>query len=268
MTSMMSFLRTTAILFRAHLVRTIRTRRCLVATLLCLAPVAFTCLIALITHFDGPIGKDLMIAVLWNLLVQIITPLVALAYGSAVLAEEIEDRTITYLFTRPLERAAILIGRWLAALVPLLLALGLSSVAILAILGNLGTEEDASWTPDAFQYRLIGAVLLGGAVYSALFAAAGALFRRPVLLGLGYTFVYELLLGSLPGSNQKATVQYYLRCYVLGDDESLQELFSDNLALIDLIEPAAALRMLACILVGALLVGSWRLAKREYVLSA
>jgi len=265
---MKSFLRTTGILFRAHLVRTIRTRRCLVATLLCLVPVAFTCLIALIAHFEGPPPQDLLIGVLWNMLVQIITPLVALAYGSAVLAEEIEDRTITYLFTRPLERAAILLGRWLAALVPLLLALGFSAVTVLAILGNLGTEEGVAWKPDAFEQRLVFVVLLGGAVYSAIFAAAGALFRRPVLLGLGYTFVYELLLGSLPGSNQKATVQYYLRSWLLGDDEELQIAFSNNLALIELAEPAAALRMLGYILVGALVIGAWRLARREYVLSA
>ena len=265
---MKSFLRTTGILFRAHLVRTLRTRRCLVATLLCLAPVGFTCLIATVAHFEGPPPKDLVIGILWNMLVQIITPLVALAYGSAVLAEEIEDRTITYLFTRPLERAAILLGRWLAALVPLLGALALSAGTVLAILGNLGTEEGVPWKPDAFERDLVLAVLLGGTVYSAIFAAAGALFRRPVLLGLGYTFVYELLLGSLPGSNQKATVQYYLRSYLLGGDESLREVFQNNMALIDLVEPAAALRMLTYILVGALALGAWRLAKREYVLSA
>jgi ABC-type transport system involved in multi-copper enzyme maturation permease subunit len=265
---MRSFLRTTGILFRAHLLRTLRTRRCLVATLLCLAPVGVACLIALVASFEGPPPQDLKIALLWNMLVQIITPLVALAYGSAVLAEEIEDRTITYLFTRPLERAAILLGRWLAALVPLLGALALSTVTVLAILGRLGTEGGEAWKTAGFDARLLGVVLIGGAVYSALFAAAGALFKRPVLLGLGYTFVYELILGNLPGSNQKATVQYYLRSFLLGGDESLQEAFSDNLALIELAEPAAALRMLAYILAGALLLGAWRLAKREYVLSA
>lgn len=265
---MKSFLRTTGILFRAHLVRTVRTRRCLVATLLCLFPVGVACLIAIVAHFEGPPPQDVQIALLWNMLVQIITPLVALSYGSAVIAEEIEDRTITYLFTRPLERAAILVGRWLAALVPLLLALTLSVVTVQTILGSLGTEGGVAWKPDDLDRGLLLTALLGGTVYSALFAAAGALFKRPVLLGLGYTFVYELLLGNLPGSNQKATVQFYLRSFLLGDDETLQEAFSENLALIPLDEPAAALRTLVLILVGALCVGAWRLAKREYVLSA
>lgn len=264
---MKSFLRTTGILFRAHLVRTLRTRRCLVATLLCLFPVGVAGLIAIVSSFEGPPPQDLHVALLWNMLVQIITPLVALSYGSAVIAEEIEDRTITYLFTRPLERAAILVGRWLAALVPLLLALTLSIVTVQAILAGLGTEE-GDWQPAGFERDLLVTALLGGAVYSALFAAAGALFKRPVLIGLGYTFVYELLLGNLPGSNQKATVQYYLRSFLLGEDEALQEAFSDNVALIPLVEPAAALRTLAFILAGALLLGAWRLAKREYVLSA
>jgi ABC-type transport system involved in multi-copper enzyme maturation permease subunit len=265
---MKSFLRTTGILFRAHLVRTVRTRRCLVATLLCLFPVGVACLVAVVSSFEGPPPEDVQIALLWNMLVQIITPLVALTYGSAVIAEEIEDRTITYLFTRPLERAAILLGRWLAALVPLLLALALSVVTVTTILGSLGTEGGVAWKPDGLDRDLLFAALMGGTVYSALFAAAGALFKRPVLIGLAYTFVYELLLGNLPGSNQKATVQYYLRSFLIGDDESLQEAFSDNLALIPLADPAAAVRMLLYILLGALLLGAWRLAKREYVLSA
>jgi ABC-type transport system involved in multi-copper enzyme maturation permease subunit len=39
------------------------------------------------------------------LLVQGTVPLLALILGASVVAEEIEDRTLTYLFTRPVPRA-------------------------------------------------------------------------------------------------------------------------------------------------------------------
>lgn len=265
---MNSFLRTTGILFRAHLVRTLRTRRCLVAALLCAIPVAISTLIVTVSHFEGPPPLDLLQGILWHLLVQIITPLVALIFGSAVVAEEIEDRTITYLFTRPIQRAAILVGRWLAALVPMLTALGLSAWGVLHLLGGLGSEERVDWMPEGFRWRTLVVVLAGGAVYSALFAAAGALFKRPILVGLAYTFVYELILGNLPGSNQKATVQYYLKSFLLGGDDETLRRFENTIAIVPLAEPFAAARSLVLILIVSLALGAWRLSRREYVLSA
>jgi ABC-2 type transport system permease protein len=267
---MNSFLATTGILFRAHLVRTLRTRRCLVAVLLCALPVGMSTLIATVSRFEGPPPIGLLHGVVWHLTVQILTPLVALIFGSAVIAEEIEDRTITYLFTRPIQRQAILLGRWLAALVPMLVALGLSSGIVLRLLGGLGSEETGhgDWMPEGFRWRAMVVVLSGAAVYSALFAAAGALFKRPILIGLAYTFVYELILGNLPGSNQKATVQYYLKSFLLAGDVQALKRFEESIAIVPLAEPAAAARMLALILVGALALGAWRLSRREYVLAA
>jgi len=265
---MNSFLRTTAILFRAHLVRTLRTRRCLVAVLLCAVPVGISTLVATISRFEGPPPLEVLQTILWHLQVQILVPLVALIFGSAVVAEEIEDRTITYLFTRPIQRAAILVGRWLAALVPLLTALGASAALVLHLLGGLGSRDGADWMPEGFRWRTMVVVLAGGAVYSALFAAAGALFKRPILIGLGYTFVYELILGNLPGSNQKATVQYYLKSFLLGGDDEVLRRFENTIAIVPLAEPFAAARSLVLILVAGLALGAWRLSRREYVLSA
>ena len=45
---------------------------------------------------------------------QIIAPLVGLVLGSVVISEEVEARTITYIFTRPIHRSALFLGRWLA----------------------------------------------------------------------------------------------------------------------------------------------------------
>jgi ABC-type Na+ efflux pump permease subunit len=203
----------------------------------------------------------------WFFQVQTIVPLMALVMGSAVVAEEIEDRTITYLFTRPIPRGSILLGRWLAAVLFVLLALGLACSLVLGILGSIGMSDHAA-LPEGFERRLLGVVLLGGAVYTALFASAGALFKRPVLVGLAYTFVVEGFLANLPGGNQELTVQYYLKSVLVAGDPVLLEGFSETLALVKLEEPGAALRTLALVLFSALALGAWRLSRREYVLSS
>ncbi len=56
---------------------------------------------------------------------QFAAPLVGLILGSVVIAEEVEGRTITFFFTRPIHRSALFMGRWIAvALVSSLLMAG------------------------------------------------------------------------------------------------------------------------------------------------
>ncbi|NOT28878.1 MAG: ABC transporter permease [Planctomycetes bacterium] len=266
---MSTFWSATLILFQAHLKRTFFSKRALISAGLCCLPVAASLLIATISRFEGPPPLEVVLHMGWFLHVQTIVPLVALIVGSAVVAEEIEDRTITFLFTRPIPRAAILVGRYLAALVLLVVVLGASSALVIRILSGLhGAEGQEIVMPAGFQLRLFACVLLGGAVYSAVFAALGALVKRPVLVGIGYCFVFEGLLANLPGQNQKLTVLYYLKSLLLGGNAELLPMFSETLAPLELATPAAAVRTLVLILVAALAIGARRLASREYVLAA
>ncbi len=266
---MTGLLRSTRILFTAHLARTLWSRRALVCLGLALVPVGACLLIARVAREVGPPPIALGVAVGWFLELQVIAPLIALIAGSAVVAEEIEDRTITFLFTRPIPRAAILFGRWLGALVLVLvliaLGTGLSSLILARILER---APDEPALPPGFWSRLIAVALLAGVVYSALFASLGALTKRPILVGLAYTFVVELFLGNLPGGNQKLTVQYYLKSALLAGYAELAEPVQRALIPVQLASGAEAVRTLLLILFAALALGAWRLSRREYVLSA
>ncbi len=265
---MSAFLRASSILFLAHLRRTFVSRRALLSAGLAALPVAASLLVAKISAHEGPPPLIALLHMGWFLQLQTIVPLVALVMGSAVVAEEIEDRTVTYLFTRPIPRASVLFGRWLAALVLVLVLLSSACALVLWILSDVGNAEHRAELPAGFRERLFWLVLAGGAVYSALFAAAGALFRRPVLVGLGYTFVVEGFLANLPGGNQKLTIQYYLKSLLIRADPELLDSFSESLALVKLAEPAAAARTLLAILLVSLALGAWSISRREYVLAS
>jgi len=266
---MKELLRAAWILFQAHLWRIFRTRRGLIAFLLAGLPVAMAAFVRTVSHFEGPPPIEMLIAFTWFFLIQTMVPLVSMVMASAVIAEEIEDRTITYLFTRPIPRPAILIGRWTAAALPIVALLCASAELVVRLLGRIGGKERTlDWMPEGFHGRILTTVVMGAVVYSALFAAAGALFKRPMLIGLGYTFVVEGFLGNLPGANQKATVQYYLRSYLFSEHRSLVGDTEEAIFSIPLAEPGAAVWSLALILFGALVLGAWRFARREYVLAA
>lgn len=262
------FWRSVWILFTAHLRRTLLSKRGLIAAGLALLPVAVAILVATVAKFEGPPPIEAVLHLGWFLQIPLMV-LIALIVGSAVVAEEIEDRTITYLFTRPIPRASIVVGRYLAALVLVLVVLGIDSALVLRILTSMEAEGGGVLVlPEGFQMRLFWGVLMGGAVYTALFAALGALVKRPILVGLAYAFVIEGLLGNLPGQNQKLTIVYYLKSFLMGGDPELLEHFRSTLAPVEMATPFGAVRMLLLILLCALGVGAWRLARREYVLSA
>ena len=264
---MANFLRAVWILFAVHVRRTFVSLRALLALGLAFLPVGASLLVVQICKVEGPPPLDAILHMGWFFQVQTIVPLIALVVGTAVVSEEIEDRTITYLFTRPIPRASILFGRGLAAVLLVLLLLGAACSLVLSILRGIGPADSAD-LPAGFEQRLFFVVLLGGAVYTALFAAAGALFKWPVIVGLGYTFVVEGFLANLPAGNQKLTMQYYLKSILISGDPVLLENFEESIALVKLADPSDALRTLVLVLVTALALGAWRLSRREYVLSA
>ena len=109
-------------------------------------------------------------------------------------------------------------------------------------------------------------LVLGGAVYSAVFAAVGSWFKRPVLIGLGYAFAIEGFLANLPGTSQRVTLQYYLKSFLIDEDPDLAARYADNLVEVVVVPADEAVRTLLIIGATALALGSWILSKRQVVL--
>ena len=61
-------------------------------------------------------GFGIFGVMIWVLFLRFIVPVLGVFYGTALMADEVEDKTITYLFTRPIPRGAVLVGKFLAYL--------------------------------------------------------------------------------------------------------------------------------------------------------
>src|SRR5688500_18375577 len=66
------------------------------------------------SSLSGPFVFGLMI---WGFFIRFSVPVLAVFYGTSLIADEVEDKTITYLFTRPIPRGAVLLGKYLAYMV-------------------------------------------------------------------------------------------------------------------------------------------------------
>lgn len=254
----------TALLMSLHMRALVRSRRMLVCIVLASLPPLFA-FIAL--HF-GPdeIPPDELIAVVaFFMSLQVVAPLVSLVVGSAVVNEEVENRTITYPFTRPIPRSAFFIGRWFATALVVAALLGASAALVGLAAGGTGEP-----LPEGLVLRLVGASIAGACVYPLLFAVLGVFLRRPMIVGLGYTFLFEGILANVPGGNQSLSIQYYLRSICL--DPSL-EVWQETgpfiaLGLQSLSTPLAAVHVLSIVLVTFLTVGAVAISRRQYVLSS
>src|SRR5205823_10135669 len=115
----------------------------------------------------------------------LVLPLAPMLLSAAVVGEEIEARTYTYLWARPAPRGALVLGKctvYALALVPAFLTGVLATFAI----ALARTPEDI--VPSLPQLaRVVATVALGVPIYTCVAAGVGTLLvRRPVLAGLIY----------------------------------------------------------------------------------
>src|SRR6187431_3708676 len=139
----------------------------------------------------GPAIFGLMI---WVFYLRFTVPVLGVFYGTSLIADEIEDKTITYLFTRPIPRGAVMAGKYLAYLVCTIMVV-LPSVMIVYFLIVPFGEIGAS-----FRLLLVdlGIMALGLAAYGALFALVGTVLKRPLVGGLVFAFGWEQLAMLMP----------------------------------------------------------------------
>ena len=93
------------------------------------------------------------------------------------MADEVEDKTLTYLFTRPIPRGAVLLGKYLAYLVCTSLVV-LPSVMLTYFLVVPFAEVGGTFRSLVLDLVILA---LGLAVYGAVFAFVGTWLKRPLV---------------------------------------------------------------------------------------
>jgi ABC-2 type transport system permease protein len=217
-------------------------RRIILLVLLAAIPV----LIALLVRLSG--GQPLPDRVLDTLVVRAVMPLTALILGTAALGSEIEDGTAVFQMVKPIPRWQILVSKMLVA-AGLTALLVVPSIVLTGVLIGRATT-DALTTTTAFAV----ACLIGGTAYSVAFVTLSLYTSRALLVGLGYTLIWEgVLSGLLEGTKflsiRQATlgIAAALGGKVPGTPLTLQ----------------VSVLVVTVVIVGAFVLGTWKLARFE-----
>jgi ABC-type transport system involved in multi-copper enzyme maturation permease subunit len=168
-------------------------------------PIAYVAGLAIAGHWGRGLFDDVC-----ELYFRFLIPFIPALTASAAVAEEIENKTFTFVFARPAPRGSLVIGKLAAATIPSI-AVVVPSLAIAWLVAQLRFPADLADTwPHLLRVEL--AAVAGLCAYGALAAAIGTLFsRHPLVAVLVYLLLIEEGLGSAPIVLNLITVSWHLR---------------------------------------------------------
>jgi len=248
-------------LFRISLRDLFRGKRLVAALVLIASPA----LIAVLRELWSG-GKQIEATVVYNnlsggLIFGFVLVILGVIFGTGVISQEVEQKTITYLLSRSLPRWRIALVKFLAATIAITVTLWLATILLALVTLGPGGLSGSSLGRDLLVLPV------GALTYGAVYLLVATVFNRPLLWGLGYAFGWEAWAMRLPGQFQKLSLMGYLRVLAPhpqpeGESVSMGLFGAPDAAEIS---PTFAWRIMAAVLVVALLLALARFSTREYV---
>lgn len=192
---------------------------------------------------------------------QLFIQILCLFYGSAVISDELDNKTLVYLTTSPVSRASILTGKFLAHWV----------ISNIIIVGGIVISFVAANLSVLFRLEYLeklgvfaGAAFLAVSAYSAFFTFLGTLMKKSILAGLFFIFGWEAVVQFFPGVTQKLTVSHYIKSLLSSHFSGSRSLLSFRLQS----SPAPeAIVILVLITLIFLCLAAFLFYKKEFLLS-
>lgn len=191
-------------LFRSALLDLTRPRRLIAA----LALVALPTLLAIVWRVSAKadFNPDVMYNTISALLVFGFTlVIVSVVFGTGVIAQEIEQKTIVYLLTRPIPRWRILFTKFAAATVVTTVIACATSILVALVCYGFGGLGHSRLGRDLLILPV------GALAYGALFLLLATWLNRPLTYGLLFAFGWETWVPNMPGNFQRLSLMAYLR---------------------------------------------------------
>lgn len=196
-------------------------------------------------------------------------PLACMIYGTGLIGSEAESRTIGYLITRRLRRCTVLLIKFGATALLLIVVCSVAATAIYASLvwrldwQSLAQKSGdlAQWNPAQELIVYLGVTALGVVGFLAVFSLIGLLTARPLALSVLYMVVVELVIGNLPASarayslihqlrvNAVAAIPRLARLFELPSDLAVKLFPANGSGVPEVLMVSAAALCLACVLI-------------------
>ncbi len=176
--------------------RLVRGKTLYVSGVLALAPI----LLAAVVSRKAFVAKDGWTAAC-EVLLRFVIPIAAAVHASGAVGEELDQKTFTYLWSRPIPRVSVILGR-LLFVAPLLFALSSVSLVVSYLVTEGGVTGDD-------LVRALGAAFASSLACTCFALGGGGLFpRQPLLFTLGVFLTVEQFLFAISGARYLSIVAH------------------------------------------------------------
>ncbi|WP_049580095.1 ABC transporter permease subunit [Streptomyces sp. SBT349] len=129
-------------------------------------------------------------------------PLIGVIAGTGAIAPEIDDGSIVYLLSKPLDRMTIIVTKLFVAI-----GVTVAFTTVPILLAGMILNGNSQQIATAFTV----AAAVASVAYSAVFLLLGTVSRNAVVFGLVYALIWEAVFGSVvPGARTLSIQQWSL----------------------------------------------------------
>lgn len=182
-------------------------KRLLVTLAVFAGPIILVAVTSFFKHLGAP--DETYAEMVMGLYAMIIIPFLGVYWGSLLLSDEIEGKTLVYIWTRPAGRAPVFLWKfvfmafWLAVLI----ALSLTGVYITAHFSGGVSSIQRDILTIVWDVR---ALTMGALAYASFGLLLAVLLKKPIVVGLLYVCFIDGFVQVLPGFLKRLSLRHYI----------------------------------------------------------
>lgn len=209
MNSLINTIQSCMVIFRITYDRTVKSKKTIFMLILAFLPVILTGYYKISVNMIF-LNADQVLNRMASFFLLFLSPFIALFYGTSLMADEVENKTITYLFTRPIQKYIIVMGKLLTYFLITMIFLIPPTVIIYVMLIN--DNRMPLNISDVFYLLIkqIGTTVLSVVVYGSIFNFFGTRLKHPIISGLLFAFGWEKIVLIVPGIVRKFSIVHYI----------------------------------------------------------
>lgn len=195
--------------------------------------------------------------------IQFMIPVLTLLYGSMVVNEEVDHKTMVFLGTAPIPKPAVVLGKFSAYAVVTAVIINAGLIMCFLVV-NIDRLNKMVNVKSFFSF--IGAGTLALIAYLALFTLMGSLMKKSIVVGI-LVLGWENIVQYFPGVTQKFTIIHWIKSMlprVADGDTSLLKVLVFRLEASSPIESLAVLMVFTAAVLAA---ACWVFQNKEYIIS-
>ena len=174
--------------------------------------------LAVILDSTAAEGGTLIGAVLGELVISVTLPITVMVLATGAFGNEVEDRTLSLLTTKPVPRWTIVLAKFAATVVV--------AAPLMAVVAAVITTMDPDGAGNAPLAAAIG-VVVGVMAYASAFTWLGLLTTRALGFGLVYVLLWEALITRFLSGTHYLSI----RSYIFGTAHGINDVFGEDLTI-------------------------------------